>query len=107
MKRGTICWVNLEPASPPEFGKIRPGLVVSNSQQNAILDSLVIIPLSTQPGEIWPLRLRVPMQSGKDSYAVLPGLRQVHKARVLDAMGSAPTEFMRALDGALRAYLGD
>ncbi|OQA24401.1 MAG: PemK-like protein [Verrucomicrobia bacterium ADurb.Bin345] len=74
MKRGTICWVNLESASPPEFGKIRPGLVVSNTQQNAILDSLVIVPLSTQPGEIWPLRLRVPMQSGKDSYAVLPGL---------------------------------
>ena len=34
MKRGTIAWINLEPGSPPEFGKTRPALIVSNSSQN-------------------------------------------------------------------------
>lgn len=107
MRRGTLCWVNLEPASPPEFGKTRPALVVSNSEQNAVLDTVVVVPLSTQPGEIWPLRLKLPLRAGKDSYAVLPGIRQIHKARIVDVIGLAPAAFMVALDDALSAYLQD
>ena len=52
MKRGAICWVNLEPVFPPEMGKTRPAVVVSNSDQNFFLQSVVVIPLSSQPGEI-------------------------------------------------------
>jgi len=29
VKRGTVCWVNLGTTHPPEFGKKRPGVVVS------------------------------------------------------------------------------
>lgn len=107
MRRGSICWVNLEGASPPEFGKVRPGLVVSNSAQNELLDTVVIVPLSSRPKEIWPLRLRLPMPDRKESYAVLPGIRQVNKLRLLDSIGLAPAAFMREIDGALHAYLTD
>ena len=107
MKRGTFCWVNLEPASPPEFGKVRPALVVSNSEQNAVLQTVVVIPLSTQPGEIWPLRLKVVLPGGKLSYAVLPGIRQIHKARITEIIGLSPADFMAKLDVALSAYLKD
>ena len=107
MKRGTFCWVNLEPASPPEFGKVRPALVVSNSEQNAVLQTVVVIPLSTQPGEIWPLRLKVVLPGGKLSYAVLPGIRQIHKARITEIIGLSPSDFMAKLDVALSAYLKD
>ena len=107
MKRGTLCWVNLEPASPPEFGKVRPSLVVSNSEQNTVLQTVVVIPLSTQPGEIWPLRLKVVLPGGRVSFAVLPGIRQIHKARVTEIIGSAQPVFMAELDDALSAYLKD
>ena len=107
MRRGTFCWVNLEPASPPEFGKVRPVVVVSNSEQNAILQTVVVVPLSTQPGEIWPLRLKVSLPGGKVSFAVLPGIRQVHKGRISDVIGVAHRDFMATLDGALAAYLQD
>ena len=105
MNRGVICWVNLEDAFPPEFGKVRPGLVVSNSAQNELLDTVVIIPLSTRGKEIWPLRLRLTASLGKESFAVLPGIRQVNKKRLLDRLGQATPDFMRGLDGALKAYL--
>ena len=107
MKRGTLCWVNLEPASPPEFGKVRPALVVSNSVQNAILQTVVVVPLSTQPGEIWPLRLKVAIPGGRTSFAVLPGIRQIHKSRVTELIGVAPADFLAELDDALFAYLKD
>ena len=107
MKRGSIYWVNLEPTEPPEFGKVRPGLVVSSSEQNALLPTVVIVPLSSRPPEIWPLRLETPIPKGKKSYAVLPGIRQVHKGRLRDLIGMAPAGFLQKLDDALRAYLSD
>jgi len=107
MKRGTICWVNLEPVSPPELGKTRPAIVISNSDQNMILQSVVVVPLSSQAPEIWPLRLRLELPRGKSSFAVLPGIRQVSKARVQDVAGVARTSDMNRLDEAITLYLSD
>jgi mRNA-degrading endonuclease toxin of MazEF toxin-antitoxin module len=107
MKRGVVVWINLEDATPPELGKTRPGVIISNSEQNMLLDSVVAVPLSTQPPEIWPLRLKLNLAKQKASYAVLPGIRQVKKSRLLDVIDHAPAEFMRNLDRALAAYLSD
>ena len=107
MKRGTVLWINLEDARPPEFGKTRPSIVVSNSEHNAHLETVVAIPLSTQAPDVWPLRLKFELVGQKPSYAVLPGIRQVKKTRLLDVIGIAPTHFMHRLDRALSAYLSD
>ncbi|KAB2647661.1 MAG: type II toxin-antitoxin system PemK/MazF family toxin [Verrucomicrobia bacterium] len=32
MKRGTVVWVNLSDAHPPEMGKLRPAVILSNSR---------------------------------------------------------------------------
>lgn len=107
MKRGSIYWVNLEPTSPPEFGKVRPGLVVSNSEQNIRLPTVVILPISSRGPEIWPLRLGFRMPRGKASFVVIPGLRQVSKARLQEVIGLAPSPFMEKVEEALLAYLRD
>jgi len=107
MKRGGIYWVNLGPNQPPEFGKTRPALVISNSVHNEVLHSVVVIPLSTAPGEIWPLRLQVPAFTDKVSFAVLPGLRQVAKQRLVEFIRDAPADWMRRLDEALTLYLAE
>ena len=107
MKRGTICWVNLEPVSPPELGKTRPAIVISNSDQNTVLQSVVVVPLSSQAPEIWPLRLRLELPRGKTSFAVLPGIRQVSKTRIQETVGLAQTSEMNRLDQALSLYLND
>lgn len=106
MKRGSTHWVNLEPTEPPEFGKVRPGIIVSNSEQNTRLPTVVIVPLSSSPPEIWPLRLEIKV-SGKKSFAVVPGIRQVNKSRLQGMIGMASPDFLEHLDGALSAYLGD
>lgn len=107
MKRGTIWWVNLEPSHPPELGKVRPGVVVSNSEHNAILDSVVIVPASTQAPEIWPLRVQITLPTRKRSFAVLPGVRQVSKARLEQSIGVLGALDLERLDEALRLYLGE
>jgi mRNA-degrading endonuclease toxin of MazEF toxin-antitoxin module len=107
MKRGSAYWITLETSAPPEFGKVRPGIVVSNSIQNERLDSVVIVPLSSRAPEIWPLRLRVDLRGMKTSYAVVPGIRQVSKARLQDAIAEAPAAALVRLAEALALYLGD
>ncbi|MFK5921566.1 MAG: type II toxin-antitoxin system PemK/MazF family toxin [Verrucomicrobiota bacterium] len=107
MKRGSLYWVNLGESHPPEFGKTRPALVISNSVQNAILDSVVVVPLSTRPGEIWPLRLKLTGAKNKTSFAVLPGIRQVSKSRLVKFIDFASLDFMRGFDEALNLYLSD
>ena len=108
MRRGTLCWINMEPAHPPEFGKIWPGLVISNTEQNTRLPTVVVLPLSTRPPEIWPLRLRlkIPGQA-RDSFVILPGIRQVNKTRLQETMGLAPAGFLEKVEKALEVYLRD
>ena len=108
MIRGSILWVNLDDAQPPEFGKTRPGLIISNTEQNQMLETVVIIPLSTRPPEVWPLRLRVPpFAPGRPSFAAIPGVRQISKQRLMDVIGSVPQTFLQELQEALSVYLGD
>ena len=107
MRRGTIVWLNLEDASPPELGKKRPGIIVSNSDQNTLLESVVAIPVSTQPPHVWPLRIKYGKLGTKVAYVVVPGIRQVKKTRVLGTIELASEEFLRSLDAAIQAYLTD
>jgi len=107
MKRGSLYWVNLEPTQPPEFGKVRPGLVISNSTQNDHLPTVVILPLSTRAPEIWPLRLKMKMPDGKDSFVVIPGIRQVDKTRLREEIGFVPLDFLERIEEALLSYLRD
>lgn len=105
MKRGTVVWVDLSDASPPEMGKVRPGIVVSGTAHNDVLNTVVIVPTSSIAPEIWPLRVAVGSFAGKENYAVIPGIRQVRKGRVRGALGELSYEHLTMLDDCLDAYL--
>jgi mRNA interferase MazF len=107
MKRGTVVWVNLSDARPPEMDKVRPAVVLSNSTLNLRLSTVVVVPLSTQPGEIWPLRVKVAAGGRKPSFAVLPGIRQTAKARLLDVIGALPPNDLEKISRALSEYLSE
>ena len=104
---GSLFWINLGATSPPELGKIRPGVIVFSTAANETLDSVVVVPLSTIGSEIWPLRIRTDNVRGKAAFAILPGIRQVSKARLTGFIGVASSSFMKRLDAAIDIYLGD
>lgn len=108
MKRGTIIWVALGDTYPPEMGKTRPAVIISNTEQNEILSTLVVIPLSSQAPEIWPLRVKLKVRSKlKTSYAVIPGIRQVSKSRLTHEIGLLSESEIAKLKEALDLYLMD
>jgi len=105
MKRGTVVWVDLSDTSPPEMGKVRPGVVVSGTAYNDVLNTVVVVPTSSIAPEIWPLRVAVGSFAGKESYAVIPGIRQVRKGRLRGGLGELSDERLTVLDECLMAYL--
>ncbi len=106
MNRGSVYWVNLEPGTPPEFGKTRPAIIVSNSEQNEKLSTVVVVPLSSRAPAIWPLRMPVVI-SRKESFAVIPGIRQVSKSRLTNKIGQLTTSSMKEIEEAINSYLAD
>lgn len=105
MKRGTVVWVDLSDTIPPEMGKVRPGIVVSGTAHNEVLNTVVVVPTSSIAPEIWPLRLAVGPYAGKDSYAVIPGIRQVRKGRLRGVIGEIEHAKLELLDECLARYL--
>ena len=47
LNRGDIVLVNFNPAKGGEIGKLRPAIVLSDKDDNEILDTVIVIPLST------------------------------------------------------------
>jgi mRNA-degrading endonuclease toxin of MazEF toxin-antitoxin module len=105
MKRGTVVWVDLSDASPPGMGRVRPGIVFSGTAHNDVLNTVVIVPSSSVAPEIWPLRMSIGNSSGKESYAVIPGIRQVRKCRLRGPLGELSHDQLARLDDCLDAYL--
>jgi mRNA interferase MazF len=105
MKRGTVVWVDLSDSSPPEMGKVRPAIIISGDAHNSALNTVTVVPTSSIPPEIWPLRLAVGTFAGKQSFAIIPGIRQVRKGRLRGELGQLSDAKLRALEECLQAYL--
>jgi mRNA-degrading endonuclease toxin of MazEF toxin-antitoxin module len=60
------------------------------------------------PPAIPPLRIRVqPPKSKIPGFAVIPGIRQIKKSRILRVVGRIPPAEMAAIDVAIGEYLAD
>ena len=80
-----IVGINLNPKKGDEIGKIRPCIVISNDDENQILDTIIVIPLSTQLiDDMLPYRLRLLKRDKleKDSDILINHIRTISKKRV-------------------------
>lgn len=84
-KRRDIVTINFNPKKGDEVGKIRPALIISGDEENKILDTIIVMPLSTQLLEgMEPFRLRVVKREGlrEDSDLLINHIRTISKKRV-------------------------
>ena len=71
--RGDIVIVNLYPKKGDEVGKVRPAVIISGDDENAILNTVILMPLSTDLiDKMRTYRMRLPAREGlKEDYDVL------------------------------------
>ena len=87
--RGDICLVNFNPAKGGEMGKLRPAIIMSERVDNAILDTVIVIPLSTIiEKESEPYRYTITHRDAlhQDSDACIYEIRALSKTRVKEKL---------------------
>ena len=80
-----IVTVNLNPKKGHEVGKIRPAVIISNDDENDILDTVILMPLSTDLVEdTEPYRMRIPKRGNlnQDSDILINQIRTLSKQRI-------------------------
>jgi len=85
LNRCDIVGINLNPKKGDEIGKIRPCIVISDDDENKILDTIIVMPLSTQLiDDMLPYRLRLLKRDKlkKDSDILINHIRTISKKRV-------------------------
>ncbi len=83
--RGDNVIVNLYPKKGEEVGKIRPAIVISGEDESAILDTVILMPLSTDLiDNMQPYRMRLPARDGlkQDSDVLINQIRALSKTRI-------------------------
>ena len=84
-KRGDIVTVNLNPKKGHEVGKIRPAVIVSNDDENDILDTVILMPLSTDLiDDMEPYRMRISKRDNlmQNSDILINQIRTLSKQRI-------------------------
>ncbi len=102
--RGSIWWVDLDPARGGEIQKRRPAVVISGDGLNRVRRTVVVVPLSTGPVPRPPVVVAVP-SAGAGSVAVCDQLRAVDRTRLMRRDGALSREDMAAVENGVRSVL--
>ena len=106
-KYGEIVLVNLNPQKNNEAGKVRPCVVVSDSDVNEILDLVTIVPCTTNLLGEGLFRVSLPLRDGleKESEVMIEQIRGVSKKRILNSLSSVDKKEMQKIKDGLKALL--
>ena len=107
-KHGEIVLVNLNPQKNDEAGKVRPCIVVSDSDVNEILDLVTIIPCTTNilGNGLFRIHLSPRDALEKECEVMIEQIRGVSKKRILQSLGFVDDAEMLKIKSGLKALLG-
>jgi mRNA interferase MazF len=85
MDQYDICLVNLDPTIGHEIKKTRPCVVISPSEMNKHIGTIIIAPLTTKSHD-YPTRISVSLR-GRTSWIILDQIRTIDKSRIQKKLG--------------------
>jgi len=97
MNQGDIYLINLDPTLQTEIGKTRPGLIISINAMNHNSPRLIIAPITSSVGKIYPFEVLVPAGVGgleKNSKIMLDQMRSLDKKRLVRKIGTIEKAFL-------------
>jgi len=107
--RGDIVLVNFNPAKGGEIGKLRPAIIISDDEDNAFLDTIIVIPLSSiiEPNAK-PYRYFISQrdQLGRDSDACIYEIRALSKTRIKEKLSSLKPQELLEIQHSLCQIVG-
>ena len=110
MVRGSLVWVNLDPARGAEVPKTRPCIVVSRTEANDISSTVTVVSLSSVRGRaadrlVQPLLSARETHLPKESRAPCDQVRTVDRGRIREAVGVLSSPLLAKIDRGLILHL--
>lgn len=104
LSRGDVVLVNFNPAKGGEMGKLRPAIVLSDKEDNEILETVIVIPLSTVIElDALPYRYLITARDKleKDCDACIYEIRALSKRRIKEKLSILNTNELKIIQDAL------
>ena len=104
LRRGEICLVNFNPAKGGEIGRLRPAIVMSDQTDNTLLDTVIVIPLSTViEKDALPYRFFIHAREKleRDCDACIYEIRALSKTRVKEKLAELSRDELEIIQNAL------
>jgi mRNA interferase MazF len=105
IKRGDVWWVAFDPVTGGEIRKTRPAVVLSNNAANAVLNRVVVVPLSSQTDKIYPGEAKVHVEA-RESKAMADQIMTASKERLRTRLGALSPRDLKAVEDAILLQLG-
>ena len=90
-KRHFIYLANLEPVTGHEMGKVRPVVVISPTNMNQALETVVICPLTTSLRPHWKTRIQT-ISNNKTSEIALDQIRTIDQSKIIKEIEALNSE---------------
>lgn len=104
MQRGEVWWVEFDPSVGSEIRKTRPAVVVSNDSANRNLSRVVVVPLTSNTGRVYPGEAVV-TAGGQSSKAMADQIMAADKTRLKSRLGVISKVDMLAVEEAIKVHL--
>ncbi len=102
--RGDISLVNFSPAKGGEIGKLRPAIILSDCADNEILETVIVIPLSTVIElDALPYRFLITSRDKleKDCDACIYEIRALSKTRIKEKLSFLTNDELEVIQNSL------
>lgn len=104
IRRGDVWWVSFDRSVGGEIKKTRPAVIMSSNVANSVLNRVVVVPLTSQTGKIYPSEAMVTL-NGESRKAMSDQIMTASKGRLRSPLGALSSGDMRAVEDALLLHL--
>jgi mRNA interferase MazF len=104
MMRGSVWWVEFDPAVGSEIHKTRPVVIVSNDTANRFLARVVVVPLTSNVSRVYPGEAVVTINGNKNK-AMTDQIMSADKSRLKNKIAVLSDDDMVSLESAIKSFL--